>query len=111
MANEDRRMEVRVDGFTRFWLAAIGVLLVLLVIGLWGQVGWPERGVRAAESFGDASAQRKAILEAQEKTNGKLDQLIQLFKSGEAKVQGISPSVEGEGKARVEGHGEKDKTK
>ena len=107
MDKQDRPLEVRVDNFTRFWLAAIGTLLVLLVIGLWGRA-WPEGDARAVEPMFDSGAQRKAMVEAQEKTNEKLDELIKLFRSGEAKVQ---MAGELDGKAKVETHEGKEKPK
>lgn len=78
---------VRVDGYTRVCLTAIAVLLTVLVLGLWAERSPGTGEVRAAKQFLDSSAQRNAVLKAQETTNSKLGELISLLKSGQVKVQ------------------------
>lgn len=86
---------VRVDNFTRFCLGAITVLLCVLVVGLWGQSNlWPEKNVRAADTPFDGGAQRKAMVEAQDRTTDKVNELIQLLKDGKAKVQVVASDEE-----------------
>lgn len=87
----DRRVSLRVDGYTRLCLTAIAVLLTVLVVGLWaelpGWVGPADAQGPDGKPFINTGAQRKDILAAQEKTNAKIDELIKLLKSGQAKVQ------------------------
>jgi hypothetical protein len=110
MNGKNGQLRIQVDWFTRACLAAITVLLVLLVCGLWANNGWSDRDARAAE-FGDTGAQRKAILDAQDKTNEKMDELIKLFRSGDAKVQLANPAEQGPAKDRAEGNAGKAKAK
>ena len=86
-------MRVKVDGYTRFCLGAIAVLLTVLVIGLWADGTWSSR-VTAADGFMDAGAQRVQMIKVMEEQNTKLGELITLLKSGQAKVQ----VVDAEGK-------------
>ena len=96
---------VRLDGYSRFCLTAIAVLLTLLVIGLWAEnVGQTHQAV-AAEKFLDTSAQRQALLDAQKQTNVKLDELIRVLKSGEVKVRLA------DGGLKAQGGGDVPKTK
>ena len=86
----DRKLTVKVDAYTRVCLTAVAALLTLLVIGLWSQAGPPMPPAQAAEQFGgDPAALRAAIVDAQKQTTAKLDELIGVLKSGEAKVQVI----------------------
>ena len=88
-AIEREDMRVTVDGYTRVCLTVIAVLLAVLIVGLWAEDVSPASDARAApaKTFLDSSAQRKAMLKAQEQTNAKLDELTALFRSGDAKVQ------------------------
>ena len=82
-----RPQAVRVDTYTRVCLTAIAVLLTVVVLGLWAD-GVPTAGeLRGAEKFLDSAAQRKAILEQQKQTNAKLDELVGMFRNGQAKVR------------------------
>jgi len=83
------RYQVKVDNFTRLCLAAICVLLVVLILGLWAE-GVPPDRAKAADPpkvFGDSAAQRDEMVKFQKQTVEKLDELITLLKSGEVKVQ------------------------
>jgi len=82
-----RAPRVRVDTYTRVCLTAIAVLLTLMVVGLWADLAPMDGELGAAEKFLDTSAQRKVALEQAKQTNAKLDQLISMFSSGQAKVR------------------------
>lgn len=96
---------VQVDGYTRVCLTAIAVLLTILVIGLWAEGPARTSEAGAADKYRDAKAARafkegrwgtssaRGKLSAiQQETNAKLDKLINLFKSGEARVQIVQPA-------------------
>lgn len=91
---------VQLDGYSKACLGVIAVLLTVLIVGLWADLPGTGRAIAAdppaKEGFGDSASQRNALLEAQGKTNDKLDELIRLLKSGDAKVQltesGAKPS-------------------
>ena len=84
---EGKRIEVHVDTYTRVCLTVLAVLLTVVMLGLWAD-GVPGAGnARAGEIFVDSGAQRKAMVVQQEKTNARLQELITLFKSGQAKVK------------------------
>ncbi len=93
---------VRIDGYTRFCLSAIMVLLAVLIIGLWAEgpiSGVPDAagaGAREASSgrhtiLLDARAQRVAMLKAAQETNKKLDKIVDLLKSGNIRVSLVEP--------------------
>ena len=86
-----KRIEIRVDAYTRICLTAIAALLTVTVLGLWCQAGPLASSVSAAgpgtDGFGDMGARVAAQLEAANKTNAKLDELIALLTSGKVKVQ------------------------
>ena len=87
MQHDGQETRVRVDGYTRVCLTAIAVLLTVLVIGLWAESGWTTDDAHAAEPFVDSSAQRRAMVDAQQQTNRKLDEIISLLQSGRVRVQ------------------------
>ncbi len=108
---------VQVDRYTRFCLTTIAVLLTLLIIGLWADGVKTVGQARAAGSrskfqdptaakafqegrWGTSSAAGK-MAATQQQTNAKLDELIKLFKTGQAKVQivGEMPEAKGAGDA------------
>ncbi len=86
---EQKKMTVRVDGYTRVCLTAIAVLLTALVIGLWAEIP-ASVDARAAEPFLNTSAQREETKKAIDGTNDRLDKIIDLLKSGEIKVQMVA---------------------
>ena len=91
---------VRLDGYSRFCLTALAVLLTVLILGLWAEDVRPARQAVAAERFLNTSAQREAGVEAQRECNAKLDEIIQILKSGELKVrivEGAPPKAPGGG--------------
>jgi len=81
-----KKIEIRVDGYTRLCLTAIAVLLTVLVVGLWAEAPLASPA-QAGDTFGDTGARIAAQLEAAQKTNAKLDELIGLLTSGQVKVQ------------------------
>ncbi len=99
MQRRPRDIRVNVDGYTRFCLTAIAVLLTVLIIGLWaeGVPGSAEARAEKAPVFGDTGAQRQVLVDAQKATNAKLDELIALLKSGQVKVQVVQPGKAGPG--------------
>ena len=83
---------VRVDAYTRVILTVLAVLLTLAVAGQWAQAPDAAPQARAAEKDGFAkafntNAQRQALLEAQQQTNEKLDEVISLLRSGKIEVR------------------------
>ena len=102
--NDNTNTTVRVDGYTRFCLTAITVLLTLVVIGLWADHDAFTSQARA-EKYKDDAAKRafsegrwgtssaaNKLAAAQESTNKRLDELIALFRDGEAKVRIVEGS-------------------
>ncbi len=97
---------VRIDNYTRFCLSAIVVLLSVLILGLWADMGDVNSRAYAKQPRYKDSASRDAVLQGrwgtssapgkmaatQKETNMKLDVLIGLFKTGKAKVQTVKPS-------------------
>ena len=96
---------VHIDGYTRFCLSAIVVLLTVLIVGLWanGPASDVSDASAAAKSpksnstlnLIDARAQRVGTMKAAQKTNKQLDEIITLLKSGEIRV-----AISGEGKGK-----------
>ena len=94
------RVVIRIDGYTRFCLTAICVLLTVLILGLWVMTPPTTPAARAADENGpppggvfNAGAQRVAAVDAAtatnqklDATNQKLDRIISLLESGQAKV-------------------------
>jgi hypothetical protein len=85
--HQPRKVEIKVDRYTRFCLTAIAVLLTILILGLWMQAVPTPPSASAGELFNDSAAQRSAIVDEAKATNSKLDELISLLKSGDIKVQ------------------------
>jgi hypothetical protein len=75
-----------VDGHTRLCLTAIVVLLAVLVVGLWAEAPLATPA-SAGDGFGDMGARIAAQLEAANKTNAKLDEIVRVLTSGQVKVQ------------------------
>ena len=113
----EKQTTVQVDRYTRFCLTTIAVLLTLLIIGLWADGITTAGHAQAADSrskfkdptaakafkegrWGTSSATGK-MAATQQQTNAKLDELIRLLRTGDAKVQivGETPKAGGEGNA------------
>ncbi len=90
MNNEKQTLPVRMDGYTRFCLTVIAVLLTVMIIGLWAdKVHLAETAnAKAKGSFVESSTKAHMIrlVKAQDKTTAKMDELIRLLKSGQVKV-------------------------
>ena len=86
METSQKKTVIRVDNYTRVCLTVIAGLLTVLIIGLWADTSPRAEQAGAAEKFLDTSAQRQEIVKAVEKTNARMDQLLGLFRSGQAKV-------------------------
>ena len=88
---------------SRLTLIAAVMLLVVMGVGLWADRGMTLRSARAADQpFRDSVTQRKELVTAIQTTNAKLDELIQLLRSGQVKVQvaGSGTGKGGEGHAK-----------
>jgi hypothetical protein len=85
---KQERIAVALDGPTRICLWAIAALLTVLAVGLWAEAPVASNATAAEQPRGfDAASQRQAILEAQQETNRKLGELIDVLRSGQMKVQ------------------------
>jgi Spy/CpxP family protein refolding chaperone len=89
---EEKKIEVRVDRYTRVCLTVIAALLTVMAVGLWSQatpgVSPALAGEKPADgSFGDMGSRVAAQLEATNKTNAKLDEILRALTSGQVKVQ------------------------
>ena len=85
-----KNIEIKVDWYTRTCLTVIAGLLTLVVMGLWTDAApGPKEAVAqksAPTGFQDPSKQRQSQVKEMQKTNVKLDELVDLFRSGKAKV-------------------------
>ena len=91
MKNENknnRRLQVRVDTYTRICLSVIAVLLTVVILGLWSDGVHVSDSVQAGSGGGflDSAAQRKALIDNQKETNETLKQILTYLKSGKMKV-------------------------
>ena len=96
--SQSRGVTISIDGYTRFCLTAITVLLTVMVIGLWANDPASTVSDAAAAArkpvvlpsdqtiLPNAGSQRLAILRATRATNEKLDKIVDLLKSGEIRV-------------------------
>ena len=103
MEDKKETLPVRMDDYTRLCLTAITVLLTVLIIALWADHAPAPESASAAKKglFIDTSPQSQlvSLRKAQEKTSAKIDELIRLFRRGEAKVRIVeSGKVKGKGK-------------
>ena len=89
MKNENknnRRLQVRVDTYTRICLSVIAVLLTVVILGLWSDGVHTSDSAQAGGGFLDSAAQRKALIDSQTETNETLKQILTHLKSGKMKV-------------------------
>ena len=95
MSKTRRRVEIRVDGYTRCCLGVIAVLLTVLIAALWAQPITPSiESTATAAPIGpggpgipDAAKQRENIIKELQGANAKLEKLIKLLETGKAKVK------------------------
>ena len=90
MANNQRRVSVQVDAYTRVCLTVLAALMTILIVAIWADGVNISNSAAARDVFVDSSAQRNAMVAEVKKTNQKLDELISLLKSGGVKVQVLS---------------------
>jgi len=91
-----QQAKIVVDGYTRFCLTAIVVLLTVLMIGLWADgpalsartdaAPVPKTDTMDKKFNLNAGGQRVAIADAVKDGNKKLDRVIQLLESGKIQV-------------------------
>lgn len=86
-----RNIVIRVDGYTRVCLTVIAALLAVLVVGLWAEAPMPTATAEDRPKENPyVGAQRQAMIEAAEATQSHtkaMKRLVDLFESGQAKVQ------------------------
>ena len=95
MRKTRRKVEIRVDGYTRCCLGVIAVLLTVLIAALWAQPITPSIESKATAAplmnggvgIPDSGKQREEMIKELQSTNAKLDKLIRLLETGKAKVQ------------------------
>ncbi len=84
-----KRIDLKVDTYTRVCLTVIAGLLTVLIVGLWAEA--PPTGPEARAALGtgipDSGQQRQRIIKELQSNGEKLDRLIALLKNGQAKVQ------------------------
>jgi hypothetical protein len=100
MKTQTRSKTVLVDGYTRFCLTAIVVLLTMLIVGFWADGVPMARDAGAAEPMRyqpQSAIDTSEMTKVQGQTNEKLDKLIQLLESGTAKVQIVQAAEAGSG--------------
>lgn len=95
MQADRRHTEVRADGYNRFCLTAIVLLLGAAVAALWSDRPAVLPEARAAEVLPDPGAQRREQTAVLREISTKLDKLLALLSSGNLKVQVAEPKAEG----------------
>ncbi len=78
-------MKVVVDGYTRFILTAIAVLLTVLAVGLWHDS--PSSLGQAQAGIPDSGMQLQQILTKMNDISSNIDQLQKVLVDGSVKVQ------------------------
>jgi hypothetical protein len=105
MCDREHHIRLRVDGYTRFCLTALVVLMSVMIVGLWAE-GIPSAARLGAAAPGDPSAERykpgsaidiSALVAVQERAIAKLDEIKKMLESGEAKVQVVGGVVKDSG--------------
>ena len=103
MKRTQHRIRIKVDGYTRFCLTAIMVLLTVMVVGLWAD-GMPS--AREAGAQGTLPPQQQQMryqprstidigemVGLQTQTNDKLEEIRKLLESGNVKVQVVESAA------------------
>jgi hypothetical protein len=100
MQPDQRNIKVRVDAYTRVCLTAIAMLLTVVVLGLWADLG--RLGPRAVAQEPVSRENRYVprstldlsdLLAETRQTNQKLDRIIRLLEDGQAKVQVVDQAA------------------
>lgn len=88
-----RTVRMTVDGYTRVCLTAIAVLLTVLVLGLWAErsPALNEAHAGLGKGIPDSGQQRQKMIEQLDGIAAKLDKMVKLLESGQAKVQVAAP--------------------
>ncbi len=87
MHNRIRHNTGKVSKVSHLAMIAATVLAAAVILGQLTNVHIQAKDSSKKEFVLDSSGQRNAIIEAQKKTNAKLDEIISLLKSGQVKVQ------------------------
>ena len=89
MGKDKHTLRIRVDAYTRLCLTVIAVLLTVLIVGLWADRPPLAEQAWAKGPFLESGSQIQLVqmVKAQDKTIAKLNELVGLFRSGQAKVQ------------------------
>ena len=82
-------MTVRVDGYTRFILTAITVLLTVVAVGLWYEA--PSTVSTVEAKIPDSGAQLVQIVDKMDRINKSIGELQVFLASGKIKVQVVEP--------------------
>jgi hypothetical protein len=82
-------MTVKVDGYTRFILTAITVLLTVVAVGLWYEA--PSTVSTAEAGIPDSGAQLGQIVDKMDQINKSIGELQVFLASGKIKVQVVEP--------------------
>ena len=81
-----KAVRVLVDNYTRICLTVIAGLMTVLIVALWAHAPIGDQAY-AVDGIVTGAEQRTSMIDLQKVTNQKLDELIDLFKSGQVKVQ------------------------
>ena len=82
-------MTVKVDGYTRFILTAITVLLTVVAVGLWYDA--PSTVATVEAKIPDSGAQLTQIVDKMDQINKSIGEMGVLLTSGKIKVQVVEP--------------------
>ncbi|MBN1844897.1 MAG: hypothetical protein JW810_04380 [Sedimentisphaerales bacterium] len=91
-------MKVTIDGYTRFLLTAIAVLLTVLAVGLWFET--PSTVPAAQAKIPDSGLQMNEMITRLDSVNKTLTELKVLMVSGAIKVQVVDPKADATVKAK-----------
>jgi len=98
MNEQEKTLRVKVDNLTRVCLACCTALLAVLIVGIW--IERPVTQANAGDLFLNTAEQRDEIIAAQDRTTAKLDELMELLRSGDVKVQVDQTDEEDSGVSR-----------
>ncbi len=102
MRKQNDGTKVRVDRYTRWCLTVIAVLLTVLIVGLWGPGSpWASDATaqsrRGKDGFVDPAMQRDKQVKAIQSNGAKLQEIINLLKSGVVKVKVVDDAKGAQG--------------